>query len=375
MNERARRVVASVLAVLGGVLLLLSSFGWWAERYFLDSARFASKANQILDQEAVQQALAVAVTDQISRASGRDLRIAEPLVATIVREVVRSDAFRAVFDGAVSRVHRAVVGGEARDAVLNLSRTVDQVKAALDPVAPELAAEIPDGEKVQVKLLDESGLQTIYDTTNLVQQVVVAITVLTLACLAGAVACSPRRWQTLALAGWVTLGVFAFSLVAVWVGRIVTGSLIADADYSSAAEAAYKVITRGLVVQGLLFGILGLLTGLGAGWIDQSGGWAVAREVLGHATAWVRAQVPERAPLHGALAPRLPQPSRHVRSVHLRRAAALAALGAYAVSSPRSLTAIVVVLLGMAALYLALTEAVAAWAAPREARAAGEPPR
>ena len=89
-----RRILASILVVVGALLLLLSSFGWWADRYFLDSERFSNKATQILDEEKVQDALAFAITQQISEQSGRDLSLAEPVIQTIVRQIVSSDPFQ-----------------------------------------------------------------------------------------------------------------------------------------------------------------------------------------------------------------------------------------------------------------------------------------
>ena len=70
----------------------------------------------------------------------------------------------------------------------------------------------------------------------------------------------------------------------------------------------------------------------------------------------------------GVLATRLPEPKRHARSAHWWRAAALLVVGLFAVFSPGSLTNIVVILIGLALLYLAVTEALAAWASPKEVR-------
>ena len=89
-----RRIIASILVVIGALLLLLSSFGWWADRYFLNSERFTNKANQILDREEVQDALAFAITQQISERSGRNLSLAEPVIQNIVREIVGSAPFQ-----------------------------------------------------------------------------------------------------------------------------------------------------------------------------------------------------------------------------------------------------------------------------------------
>jgi len=142
-----RRILASILVVIGALLLLLSSFGWWADRYFLNSERFTSNANKILDEEEVQDALAFAITQQISEQSGRNLSLAEPVIQTIVRQIVISDPFQKIFDAAVLRAHHAAVEGGAREMVLNLSEAVDNVRSALRPIAPNLAKKIPKGER------------------------------------------------------------------------------------------------------------------------------------------------------------------------------------------------------------------------------------
>ena len=389
--QRTRRIGASILVVLSVVLLLLSGYGWWAKRYFLDSDRFSAKAGQILDQPKVQDALAVAVTDQISQASGRDLRIAQPFITNIVRGVVSSSEFQSVFDGAILRLHKAVVGGGARQAVLNLSTTVDRVRSAIEPIAPNLAEEIPTGEQLKITILDKSQLQTVYDTTNLVENAVIGLTIATIVFFAAALWLSPRRWRTLALTGWVMLGFFVFSLVAVRTGRWLTGSFTDRQEYSDAAQSAYKVITRGLVLQGVFFSVLGLVVALGAGWTDRHGGWAGVKAKLRGGSDWAKAQLPQksaaptptpalvavgsadtggtRAVVEGILAPRLPEPPRKARVAHWWRAAGLLVVGLFAVWSPGSLTNVIVVLLGIAALYLAVTEAVAAWGSPRESKA------
>jgi hypothetical protein len=331
------------------------------------------------------------------------------VIQSIVREIVGSDAFQGIFDDAVLRAHHAVVKGGAHQLVLNLSEAVDNVRSALRPIAPNLAKKIPKGEQVEVKILSKTQLDTVYNITNIVKKGVIATTIVSLLFLAGGVALSSRRWRTLALAGWVTLGFFAFSIVAVAVGRPITGSFIAEDTYSDAARAAYKVITRGLLVQGVIFCVLGLVVGLLAGWIDRNGGWAAATAATKRGGAWLRDQMPKKAaptpvpavlaatdgaapaPVEvlspgvsargehagalagvvasGVLAPRLPEPKRRVRSAHWWRAAALLIVGLFAVFSPGSLTDIVVILIGLALLYLSVTEALAAWASPKEPRA------
>jgi uncharacterized membrane protein HdeD (DUF308 family) len=82
---------------------------------------------------------------------------------------------------------------------------------------------------------------------------------------------------------------------------------------------------------------------------------------------------PLRIPATGVVASRLPEPTTDRRRVHAWRAVGLIVIGLFAVLSPGSLTSAIVVILGLAALYFGVTEALAAWHAPRAPRRDGAP--
>ena len=409
---RTRRIVASILAVVTAILLLLTTLGWWADRYFLDSERFASTADKIVDQEDVQHALSVAITDQISDAAGTDLQIAQPFISSIVTGVVQSDQFQSLFEAAVLRLHRAVVGGGAREAVLDLTTVVDRVRNAIEPIAPDLADNIPEGEKLRVQILDKSQLDTVYDSVNLVKDLVLLLTILTIVSFAAAIALSPRRWRTLALTGWVVFGLFLVRLIAQRIGRGVVSGFAERDEYRAAAESTYKVVLNGLTVQTIVVIVIALIVALFAGWTDRHGGWAAVTASVRRGAEWTKQQLPKKAPaptpalatagvgslagdapapvgapnasaapetgtravVEGVLAPRLPEPKGPPRAAHWWRAAGLLVIGLYAVFSPGSLTTFVVVALGIAALYLAITEGIAAWGSPREPKTPDDEP-
>ena len=79
------------------------------------------------------------------------------MIQSIVREVVGSDQFQGIFDAAIERAHHAVVEGGARELVLDLSESVDNVRSALKPIAPNLAKKIPKGETVELKILSKTA--------------------------------------------------------------------------------------------------------------------------------------------------------------------------------------------------------------------------
>ena len=68
MQQRTRRIVAGFLVVVGGIVLAVSSIGWWAEKSLLNTAHVTSEANTILAENDVQTALTQVVVRQLSRA-------------------------------------------------------------------------------------------------------------------------------------------------------------------------------------------------------------------------------------------------------------------------------------------------------------------
>jgi hypothetical protein len=403
--DSTRRIGASVLAAVTAVLLLVASLGWWADRHLLDSDRFTETAGSLLTEQDVQDALAEAITDQISSAAGTDLDLVQPFIATIVRGVVESTQFQTIFDAAVRRAHQAVVDDRLRGAVLDLTEVVDRVREAIQPIAPDIARQIPSGEEIRIQVLRRSQVDAFYRTLELFRTLLVVVTVLMVACFVGALACSTRRWRTVALTAWIVVGLFAQWLVAQRIGRSVVAGLPDAPEYSAAAGTSYGVILHDLAVQSVVVLVVGAAVALAAGWIDRTGGWAAVTEAARRARAWLRAQAAGRPPgtpvppaasttattstgptdeatgpvevarglVQGALAPRLPAPGRTGRSARWWRAAGLLVVGLFAVLSPGSLTTVLVVLLGVAAIYLALTEALAAWATPRGAGDPGDP--
>ena len=177
MQNRARKIVAGFLLVIGGVVLAVSSVGWWAEGSFLSGNRFTDKADQILDEGDVQTALTQVLVRQLSRASGTDLQLAEPFLASVVQQVVQSGVFRTVFDAAVSEAHHVLVTRGSTDFVVKLARSYDEIRNTIEQVAPKLAAQLPGERELNIVVLKHDELSAVYDTIDLVKRIVVVLTV------------------------------------------------------------------------------------------------------------------------------------------------------------------------------------------------------
>jgi len=375
-SQRARRIIATVLLVVGGLGLAVASTGWWLERNFLNTERFTGTANDALDQVDTQDAITHVLVRQISSAAGQNLELAEPLLASVVEQVVDSDAFRAIFDRALAGAHELLVDRDAEQIVLDLTGAYDRIKAPLEQFAPSLAADLPSRNELRVILLERSQLTTAWDTVDLVEGVIAIVTVTALVLLAAGIALSYQRWRALALAGWILVGTLAFVLLALLIARSVIPDRISDTVYARAAKTGFGVITHGLVVQSIVLAVIAGVLALAAGWTQRHGlkAWADAFRRI-----WRRLE--ELVP-RPAETPAREQPADSVptevagtldplarggaRVQHAWRALALLGIGLFAVLAPGGLTTVVVVLLGVGALYLALVEGVAAWRAPRQ---------
>jgi hypothetical protein len=389
-SQRVRRIIATALLVVGGLGLAVASTGWWLERNFLNTGRFTGTANNVIDEVDTQDAITQVLVRQISSAAGQDLELAQPLLATVVQHVVDSDPFRAIFDRALAGAHALVVDRDAEQVVLDLTATYDRIKGPLEQFAPELAADLPSREELRVVVLERSQLTAAWDAVDLVEDVIAIVTVAALVLLAAGIALSFERWRALAIAAWVLVGTLAAILLALVVVRSVIPDRISDAVYARAAKTGIGVITHGLVVQSIAFAVIAGVVGLAAVWTQRHGlsAWA---DAFRRAWQWVQARLPRRAEVPrpagepapvpaaaatgagaGEVAPELTRVVDRLfarggaRGQHGWRAVALLGIGLFAVLAPGGLTTVVVVLLGVGALYLAVVEAVAALRAPTQ---------
>jgi hypothetical protein len=254
-RSRVRGVLAPVLVVLACVCLVAATVGVWAKRNFLDTDRFVSRVGPLIEEPAVQDAIAGRLTEQIvglvdlqavleeALPPGRERLVAalaaplsgavEGFVGDHVDAFVATDAFRRLWVGAAEVAHTAavrVLRGEAtnlqaRDGTitLNLVPVVDQVLARITAASPEILGRqvnIPDvsledvpeaavtklesalGRDLpedfgQVTVYDDGALAAAQDGLELFDKLVVAFVVGMVLFTALALWVSQRRRRTL----------------------------------------------------------------------------------------------------------------------------------------------------------------------------------
>jgi hypothetical protein len=362
----ARRIGATVLVVVGAIGLVVASAGWWLERSFLDTSRFTSTANSLLDRSEIQAELTSVLVRQLSKEAGADLQVAQPFLAAIVQQVVDSGAFRTVFDTALSRAHKVLVDRGTEKIILDLTGAYDQVRAPLQQVAPNLAGQLPSKQQLDVVLLHRSQLTVIWDLIDRFKRMVDVVTIAAVVLVAAGIALAVDRWRALALAGWVVVGGLVVVVLALLVTRIVASARISDGTSSDAVRAAFTVVTRPLVVQSVVLAAIAALVALAARFTAYHG-FEAWRGATRRAGARIGAMVPR---VEGSVPSgrwHLPPPRSGTRGAHVWRALGLVALGLFAVLEPDTVTDLVAVVVGLALLYLAVLEAVAAAHTPSRA--------
>jgi hypothetical protein len=164
--RRVRGALAVVGVLLSCILLLATVLGVWARRSVLVTDVFASRAGSLIDEPAVQTALADYVSTQVNEAlapvellqenlPGRSQVLAVPLASAIesfvhdkVDEFVASDTFNDLWKGLVRVAHERavrvlrgesdVVTAESDHVTIDLLPVINNVLAEIGDASPEI---------------------------------------------------------------------------------------------------------------------------------------------------------------------------------------------------------------------------------------------
>jgi hypothetical protein len=351
---RGRRVAAAALATLGLLLLPGAVMAHWATTQLVETERFVAALAPLADDPAVQDRIIVevtalvdeqvdidAVTNELLAGLGEALELGpgaqaalelvsapiaagvRSLVADVVTEVVRSEAFSAAWQRSVEVLHTQTIRllAGSPDSLLALDRDgtlslplgpiVADVRAALVEQGVPFAAAIPDVDRaIVIAELPNLALARVLFQVGMT--VGLWLPWITAALLIGAVLLAPRRPATLRTVGLIALGVMAALAVGFSLVRTAIAAYVGP-DSSAVAGAVFDAMTAYAVnvVLGLL--ALSVLVVLVGWWLGASGAAARARTALaariaagrtalgiaaGPATSWLHAR---RTPLRYAV--------------------------------------------------------------------------
>ena len=181
-RHRVRAVVAAVLAFLTGLLMITAVVSVWTTRTALNTDKFVARVGPVIEQPAVQDAVATEVSTQLAGYLQPKVAAALPdnlqfLAAPIssglqtvldkqVRKVIGSDAFTKVWDQALTLSHQEVVsvlkGDNQAVAVVNGKVVIDLIPV-VNEVLQNMSAQLPTifGQTIALQLPADASLDRI----------------------------------------------------------------------------------------------------------------------------------------------------------------------------------------------------------------------
>lgn len=147
------------LAVLAAVCLVAGGIGAYADREVVDGDRFAARASQSLDDEAVREVIAEEIVGEALTKASPDLLAVRPVLLTAVEALTGSRQFRRLFELAVRDAHAVLVGERRTSLILDLDRAGGLALQALREASPAVAEQVPEDVDPGLAGLDESAFE------------------------------------------------------------------------------------------------------------------------------------------------------------------------------------------------------------------------
>jgi hypothetical protein len=370
---RWRRILVGFLVVLGCVLTPLSILSVWVHNTLLDTDQWVATVGPLIEQPAVQEAVANRVTDAVIEGSDLERKVRSalpsaakglaPLVAEGGRQavdaatlkIVSSDRFGGLWDTVNRRAHSKVVAVLQGEGTETVATRNGEVVLKLGPIVGAVAQELSDrgiglfddvtGSRVDrdIVIFSSSDLSTAQGLVDLLDKLAIALPIATLVVFAAAIALSGNRRRTIlrgALGVALAMGIV---LTAFNLGRAAYLDALPESVNRAAAQDVYDQVLTFLRTSLRTTFWIAIVIAIGA-WLVGAGRAAVrVRETVGRALDRSRVEDAAPAPLAGFVA--------HYRNVLRVLVIGLGLVILMAIDHPRPLSVLivlVVVLIGLA---------------------------
>ena len=144
-RRTARHLGSVICAVLFFVTFTLGVTSVWTRMTVFDSARFAERADQILDSDVVRAKLADEFTTAIVNSGPSNLASFRTIIRTALDPIMQTPTFRAIFRRSLDTSHDYLFTRDGNAAVVNLSEGLSVLAGSLQATNPDLANAIQIG--------------------------------------------------------------------------------------------------------------------------------------------------------------------------------------------------------------------------------------
>jgi hypothetical protein len=277
---RWRRILGTILLVVGCVLVPVSLSAVWVRNTLLDTDNYVSTVGPLASDPQVQHAIANRITDALFTNVDVEEKVADALppraaflaspvangIETAVNgaalRVAESSRFQTLWEKANRRAHEAVVdvltGGGSRvstengTVAINTGQIIDNVKAKLDARGITIfdGANPPAGSE-QFVLFQSDDLEQVQGLVDLLQTVAWVLPFIALACFAGAIGLSRNRRRTIQRGAIGVAFAVALQLVLLKAGRnLYLDAVTTKKSTPGAAGAVWDQLTSFLRTSG-----------------------------------------------------------------------------------------------------------------------------
>lgn len=260
-TKRTARHLGSILcAVLFFFTFTLGVTSVWAQMTVFDSARFAERADHILDSDAVRATLADEFTNAIINAGPSNLASFRTVIRTALDPIMQTTAFRAIFRRSLNSAHDYLFTRSGNAAVVNLSEGLNVLSGSLQATNPDLASSIPSGTNdLLVKIGDRAqGLHLWKIAERLTLAGIGLLTAAGLFAIGSIFFDSRRRRGTFALGIAASFSGIVMFLIATVV-PVIAGSFANDPDTERAYSSATKLFISDYRLLSIWFVGLGVM--------------------------------------------------------------------------------------------------------------------
>jgi Short C-terminal domain len=301
--SRGRRRLVRGLVILGSILAFLSVFAIWTERQALNTNDWVDTSGRLLHDETIREALGDYLVDQLYEnvdvrkelegvLPGDTKDLAGPAAGGLrqvagegAQKVLETSTAQDLWEEANRTAHeqllavlenkKEAVETEGGDVKLNLGKLVTNLANQIG-IGESLAEKLP-ADAAQIEILKSDQLKTAQDVTVAIKGLALLLSILTLACFAGAIYLSrDGRWVTVLISGVGLIAAgFAVIVFRHIAGGIVIDQLVTTESAKPAGEAAWSIATSLMTSIATTVIVVGILF-LAAGWLASPTGAARA---------------------------------------------------------------------------------------------------
>ncbi len=301
-HPRWRRIVGTILLVVGIVLVPISISAIWVRGTLLNTDRYVATVGPLASNPQIQQALADDITNAVftrvdvnqkiaDALPPRGSFLAEPIAGAVktttdkaALRLVESQRFQSLWENANRKAHPKVVnvltGGGSRVSTtngtvsINVAQIFDNVKTQLSKRGITIFDKVTlPADKQEFVLFQSKSLEQAQSLVNLLQTLAWVLPFVALLCFAGAIALSGHRRRTVMRGALGTAFAVGVELVGLRAGRNLYLEAITSKKLpQGAAGAVWSQITNYLRVWSLTVVVVALVVAAGA--------WIVGRRSL-----------------------------------------------------------------------------------------------